>query len=62
MKVYILIRNEFCVHEYDNYFNEAVYLNKDKAFDVCEFSNKNRGCTNKYSGISFSVEEVEVQG
>jgi len=61
MKVYIVIRNEFCIHEYDNYFNEAVYLDENKAQEFCDFSNKNMGNGSKYSGISFYVEVYETK-
>ena len=60
MQVYILVRNEFCIHEYDDYDNVEVFLHEEKAQQLCDFLNKEQGNSSPYSGVRYTIEEYEV--
>lgn len=60
MKIYVLIKNDFCIHEYDNYFNVGFYIDEQKANAERDRLNKVFKNDSNYDNISYFVECYNV--
>jgi hypothetical protein len=60
MKVYILIRNEYAMYEFDDDIVVAIYLDRNKANLQCKALNDTYVNECKYTNIVHRVDSYEV--